>query len=922
MPVPLMIILGILAFVVGIVAIVFLVVPAFKGIVWLMTNLFKGIGAVIAHVFRFIGGMLSDAVRLVGTLITAIVFVPLILGNVVIGRWSAASHFGRGLQSEVKNFGQCIYRIALGHPAKFLLLTGLTEGIERRIPDAMAQSPGSDKPSRRTGQFDGYKIVGSLAGGGSGGRLFVAEPDEKKLAIFARAGHLIDQVVIKSFSIHDGSSLPQIIRESRALEAAKKLGLVLDHELNDQRFFYVMPYVPGDNLTQVTKDMHAATDERGLNGRQLDDAMTYMRDLLKALAVYHHGGLWHKDVKPDNIIVSAAEAHLVDLGLVTPLRSAMTLTTHGTEYFRDPEMVRMALRGAKVKDVDGVKFDLYGAGAVMYAVLENSFPAHGGLSQFSKKSPEALRWIVRRSMTELNKRYASADEMLADLRVVMSASDAYDVKPADLPSVRGGAAGAEAVAAVVDEIEHEEFQFGPEPKAAPVHVAKAASPVPPDAERVHPLREGTAEAARGVKVEPQPEPVAQKRVRPSLKMTDWLTGRYQVQGEAEETVNKDEIPGVRVYGIGIHGKEDVKKAVDDVRTAIGDVRDGLRSGKGLGESFGDAMENFAEGAEEAPRRHQAVHRDAGGATAREQVKHARARARAAQDRARKRMKGRAAYKNGPNAGVAVAFVILLAGVAGAIVLVKEADKRGSSFVASHDDGEVRIGFGDKTITFNLPEEWREQEERGSDWDIDALNELGAAHERSGLWKHLSLDDSALALTVGEDESDYEASAEYRESARVGRMVEMADARAERAKAAAEQRRAEQGGWSSGYAPGTRGSVLLLNLLPEDVEREHALALDALVMQFMAAGYEVVGLGDSDRDIELVARGRSIVGVSPATDEGAQLALSEWLDASGEGLKAALWIAAGEDRSDVDFQLVTPRSVEVAPFIRVFEEAAN
>ena len=44
-------------------------------------------------------------------------------------------------------------------------------------------------------------------------------------------------------------------------------------------------------------------------------------------------------------------AHLVDFGLLSRLRSAMTLTTHGTEYFRDPEMVRMALRGVKVHEV-------------------------------------------------------------------------------------------------------------------------------------------------------------------------------------------------------------------------------------------------------------------------------------------------------------------------------------------------------------------------------------------------------------------------------------------------------------------------------------------------------------------------------------------------------------------------------------------
>src|SRR6185436_9646092 len=146
------------------------------------------------------------------------------------------------------------------------------------------------------------------------------------------------------------------------------------------------------------------------------------------------------DVKPENVIVHDGRAHLVDLGLVTPLRSAMTLTTHGTEYFRDPEMVRQALRGVKVHQVDGAKFDIYAAGAVLYFMIENTFPAHGGLSRITMPSPEAVRWIVRRSMTEYNQRYANADEMLRDLDYVMRAGDAYAVKPADLPSMRGGAA--------------------------------------------------------------------------------------------------------------------------------------------------------------------------------------------------------------------------------------------------------------------------------------------------------------------------------------------------------------------------------------------------------------------------------------------------------------------------------------------------
>lgn len=177
---------------VGLAAVIFLVVPLFKGIAWLIGALFRGIGAVVLHFGRFIGGMIGDVIRFVGAIITAVVFTPLILFNVVIGRWSAASHFGKGLQDEVATAGHCVYRVLLGHPARFLLLHGLVEGIEQRIPDAMAQSPGSDRPSHRTGEFEGYTVVGSLPGGGSGGRLFIADPDDRKRAIFARNGHMIE----------------------------------------------------------------------------------------------------------------------------------------------------------------------------------------------------------------------------------------------------------------------------------------------------------------------------------------------------------------------------------------------------------------------------------------------------------------------------------------------------------------------------------------------------------------------------------------------------------------------------------------------------------------------------------------------------------------------------------------------------------
>ncbi|MCC6285243.1 MAG: hypothetical protein IT439_08090 [Phycisphaerales bacterium] len=473
-----------------------------------LVPLFTLLGQILRRITGFIAGEAGDALRLAGTALTGALLVPLAAFSVLVGRWSAASHYGKAIQAEVKSFGLCVYRMVIGHPVRLLAVTPLAEGLEKRLPQVVKAAPGKDKPGRRVGQFEGYTIVGSLAGGGSGGKLYVAEPDEIRRAAFARQGHgEVGQVVIKTFSLKDGSSLPQIVRENRSLEAAKRLGLVLDHEMTEERFYYVMKFVPGESLALVTQRLHAQSGPEGLTDSGLRQVAGYVAELLDTLGAYHRGGLWHKDVKPDNIIVEGNKAHLVDVGLVTPLRSAMTLTTHGTEYFRDPELVRMALRGVKVQEVDGGKFDLFAAGAVLYSVIENSFPAHGGLSRISKRCPEALRWVVRRAMTDYDKRYPNAPAMLADLRVVLNAPDPFDVRPVDLPSMKGEEPAPELP---VHEVE------------APLTSARAGSSVP-----------------QGV-----------SRRRPRLAVSNWFTGAYEVQGEDQVAV----APGTPGRGFSFKSK--------------------------------------------------------------------------------------------------------------------------------------------------------------------------------------------------------------------------------------------------------------------------------------------------------------------------------------------------------------------------------
>ena len=464
----------------------------------------RGAGFLIGHVFDFIFGVIRDVARIFGAIIASIVLAPLAILNLLIGRWSAANHFADGVRREVLLIGKGLYRVVVRRPLKLLFLDGMLEGVEVRAVEDLKAAPGRDRPARGL-QFPGFEITGSLPAGGSGAKLYIARPDEKTRR---RLPGQPEAVVIKSFALAEGSSLPQIVRESRSLESGKRLGLVLAHELNDTQFWYAMPYHPGEHLGAVVREAHGVGAEDGLRGRALSEMLGYEIDLVSTLDRYHADGLWHKDVKPDNIIVHGGAAHLVDFGLATSLRSAMTLTTHGTEYFRDPEMVRMAMRGVKVHEVDGAKFDIYGAGAVLYFIMENTFPGHGGLSRFERPAPEALRWIVRRAMADYGQRYGSAREMLDDLRAVASAADPWSVTPAQLPSMSG--ASVELVDA-----------DGPMDPAA-------SNPAPSSTVR----RTGAA----------APPPIV---ARPRIRVTNWMTGAYAAAGDTDRPRAREQVAAAR-----------------------------------------------------------------------------------------------------------------------------------------------------------------------------------------------------------------------------------------------------------------------------------------------------------------------------------------------------------------------------------------
>ena len=96
-----------------------------------------------------------------------------------------------------------------------------------------------------------------------------------------------------------------------------------------------------------------------------------LSNILEALSAMHAGGILHRDVKADNILVRpSGEAQLLDYDLSGPVSEVFDLPRRiGTAAFQSPE----ALRGEAL----GPQSDLYGVGVLMYWGLHGRLPDDG-----------------------------------------------------------------------------------------------------------------------------------------------------------------------------------------------------------------------------------------------------------------------------------------------------------------------------------------------------------------------------------------------------------------------------------------------------------------------------------------------------------------------------------------------------------------
>jgi serine/threonine protein kinase len=149
----------------------------------------------------------------------------------------------------------------------------------------------------------------------------------------------------------------------------------LDFGIDQGRPFLVMELVNGQSLGKLVRQ-HGPLAE--------SDAVRLALQLADALSLAHRENLIHRDVKPDNVLLTAdGQAKLADLGLVKDLDGeALTYSGAwvGTVDFMAPEQF------GEASEVDA-RSDVYGLAATLYFALTGLPPFHapGALSVLAKK---------------------------------------------------------------------------------------------------------------------------------------------------------------------------------------------------------------------------------------------------------------------------------------------------------------------------------------------------------------------------------------------------------------------------------------------------------------------------------------------------------------------------------------------------------
>lgn len=295
-------------------------------------------------------------------------------------------------------------------------LERLVTGLELLSAERLAflrTTGGEDAPF-----VPGYEYVGYA---GFGGTSVVFHAREKKtgrdvaLKIMHKALHA-DPLQKKRF-VHEANLLIDLEHDN--VVRGHRVGHVREAD-GSERLVFIMEWIPGRSCLELLQEGREFTE---------DLALYIVLQAARALHAMHQKGILHRDVKPDNILLTEANVvKLIDLGFATMLDEVADGgedTTLGTAAYMSPEQAQ----GAGNLDA---RSDIYSLGATLYQIIVGDLPfaGEGTQEQLAARILEALsssqlqsrrisphmNYFIRKMMEQdRDFRYGSIEELVADI---------------------------------------------------------------------------------------------------------------------------------------------------------------------------------------------------------------------------------------------------------------------------------------------------------------------------------------------------------------------------------------------------------------------------------------------------------------------------------------------------------------------------
>ncbi len=305
--------------------------------------------------------------------------------------------------------------LALARISRDALLKALTEAHDRRRDETRVAEKLLTSAAAKPGiHVPGYAIVKEIS------------TTNFSSVYLARSEKLRRNVVLKVMnrgtSARELDDAERFQREYEIISsiAHRAIAEIYDFGALPEHQYLAMEYIPCGDLR-----------DRLRNPLSIDESLYYLRSLAEALRVIHVFGILHRDLKPANVMLREDNSPvIIDFGLARrSLEDAGTTGAGqvlGSPYYISPEQSQ----GFRVD----ARTDMYSLGVMFYEMLTGQRPYNGRtamaiMAQHAASPVPRLpanvalqQALVDRLMAKNpDERYASAEELLADLGPVVAA---------------------------------------------------------------------------------------------------------------------------------------------------------------------------------------------------------------------------------------------------------------------------------------------------------------------------------------------------------------------------------------------------------------------------------------------------------------------------------------------------------------------